>query len=75
MQNCLNIHKKLITSLLAAWCDVENALGLETVFQSLFDDGLHATHVFIRRVRARSDEAVFDLEAEQNIVVKVSTNR
>ena len=39
--------RKYVPSLLAAWRDVEHSLGLEAVFQSLFDDGLNATHVLV----------------------------
>ena len=56
--------------LLAAWRDVEHSLGLEAVFKGLLDYGLHSTHVFVRRIGAGTNKAVFDLKSGKRILLE-----
>ena len=48
--------------LLAARGDVEGALGLEALVQSLLHQRGHSAHVLVARVCAGTDQTVFDLE-------------
>ena len=49
------------TDLLRARGDSEFALGRQTVRRSLLGNGSRASHVLVRRVRARTDEADLEL--------------